>query len=127
MPAETTAKTRLRLRVTAAAEAALRGGHPWLFAESIREQNRQGAAGELAVIYDRKDRFLAIGLFDPDSPIRVRVLHAGKPVTIDVAWWSARFAQAVERRRGVVDERTDRDCVNNSEGDRLPGVGVLRA
>ena len=57
MPAETTPKTRLRLRVTAAAEAALRGGHPWLFAESIREQNRQGAAGELAVVYDRSHSY----------------------------------------------------------------------
>jgi 23S rRNA (cytosine1962-C5)-methyltransferase len=76
---------RLRLRITAAAETILRDGHPWLFAGSIHEQNRDGQAGELAVIYDRKDRFLAIGLFDPESPLRVRVLHAGKPVTIDDA------------------------------------------
>src|SRR3954451_19526343 len=72
---------RLRLRVTAAAETQLRGGHPWVYADSIREQNRDGSSGELAVIYDRKDTFLAVGLFDPDSPIRVRVLHAGKPQT----------------------------------------------
>jgi len=56
----------------AAAEARVRGGHPWIFADSIREQNREGEAGELAVIYDRNDTFLAVGLFDPDSPIRVR-------------------------------------------------------
>ena len=69
---------RLRLRVSATAESVLRSGHPWLFADSIREQNRAGQAGELAVIYDRKDRFLATGLFDPDSPIRVRMLHSGE-------------------------------------------------
>ena len=69
---------RLRLRVTAAAESVLRSGHPWLFADSIREQNRAGQAGELAVIYDRKDRFLATGLFDPDSPIRVRAAACGQ-------------------------------------------------
>src|ERR1041385_6329472 len=33
---------RLRLRVTAAAESRIRSGHPWLFADSIREQNRAG-------------------------------------------------------------------------------------
>jgi len=77
----------LRLRVSADAERHLRFGHPWLFADSVREQNRPGTLGELAAIYDRRDRFLAIGLFDPDSPLRVRVLQAGKPVPIDAAWW----------------------------------------
>src|SRR5208283_547090 len=86
---------RLRLRVTAVAESILRSGHPWLFADSIREQNRAGQAGELAVIYDRKDRFLAAGLFDPDSPIRVRLLQAGKPRVIDRNWWSERLSQAL--------------------------------
>src|SRR5947207_2954307 len=94
-------KPRLRLRISPAAEGELRAGHPWVFDNSVREQNREGEAGELGVVYDRKDRFLAVGLFDPNSPIRLRVLHAGKPQTIDAGWWSARLAQAVERRRGL--------------------------
>src|SRR5438105_15318749 len=49
------ASIRLRLRVTSTAESILRSGHPWLFADSIHEQNRPGILGELAVIYDRKD------------------------------------------------------------------------
>src|SRR4029434_10709422 len=89
---------RLRLRVTAAAEATLRRGHPWLFAESVRAQNREGKAGELAVIYDRQDKFLAGGLCDSDSPIRLRVLHAGSPQTLDETWWSARFDATVRQR-----------------------------
>ena len=60
----------LRLRITATAESIVRSGHPWLFADSIHEANRAGETGELAVIYDRKDKFLAVGLFDADSPIR---------------------------------------------------------
>src|SRR5579862_6899719 len=99
--------TRLRLRVSAAAEGQLRAGHPWVYADSIREQNREGTPGELAVIYDRKDRFLAVGLFDPDSPIRTRVLHAGKPETIDDAWWTARLEKALQRRRGLFDTQTN--------------------
>ena len=89
---------RLRLRVTAAAESILRGGHPWLFAESIRAQNRDGELGELAVVYDRNDTFLAVGLFDPESPIRVRILHTGKPVSLDAAWWRGRLEAALIRR-----------------------------
>src|SRR5678809_42682 len=91
-------KSRLRLRVTAAAETQIRGGHPWVYGDSVREQNRDGLPGELAVIYDRNDKFLAVGLFDPDSPIRVRILHAGKPLTINAAWWAARLDAASRRR-----------------------------
>jgi 23S rRNA (cytosine1962-C5)-methyltransferase len=119
-------KSRLRLRVTAAAETQLRGGHPWVYGDSVREQNRDGAVGELAVIYDRKDAFLAVGLFDPDSPIRVRILHVGKPQTIDGAWWIARLAHAVERRRELFDEQTNGYRVINGESDGWPGLVLDR-
>jgi 23S rRNA (cytosine1962-C5)-methyltransferase len=117
---------RLRLRVTATAEQILRGGHPWLFAESIREQNRPGQAGELAVIYDRQDRFLAIGLYDPDSPLRVRILHAGKPVTLDPAWWQQRLQAALDRRHGLFDQSTDGYRCINGESDGWPGLVLDR-
>jgi 23S rRNA (cytosine1962-C5)-methyltransferase len=117
---------RLRLRVTAAAQSILRSGHPWVFAESVREQNRDGVAGELAVIYDRNDQFLAVGLFDPDSPIRVRILHRGKPETIDAAWWAAHLAQAVGRRQNLFDERTTGYRLINGESDGWPGLVLDR-
>jgi 23S rRNA (cytosine1962-C5)-methyltransferase len=117
---------RLRLRVTAAAEAQLRAGHPWIYGDSVREQNRAGASGELAVIFDRKDRFLALGLFDPDSPIRVRILHVGKSQTIDAAWWSARLAQAVERRSNLFDRETNGYRLINGESDGWPGLVLDR-
>lgn len=117
---------RLRLRVTAAAESSIRGGHPWLFASSVREQNRDGRTGELAVIYDRRDRFLAIGLFDADSPLRVRVLHAGKPVTVDDAWWRARLSATVARRRGLFDAQTTGYRLINGESDGWPGLVLDR-
>jgi 23S rRNA (cytosine1962-C5)-methyltransferase len=124
--AEQKNRPRLRLRVTAVAESILRSGHPWLFAESIHEQNRPGELGELAVVYDRKDRFLALGLYDPDSPIRLRVLCAGKPQTIDGGWWSARLAQALQRRAGLFDEQTTGFRWINGESDGWPGLVLDR-
>jgi 23S rRNA (cytosine1962-C5)-methyltransferase len=62
--------------------------------------------GELAVVYDKWDNFLAIGLFDPYSPLRVRVLHAGKPQTVDEAWWRERFRSALNLRHGMFDAAT---------------------
>ena len=119
-------RLRLRLRVTATAETIVRGGHPWLFADSIREQNRPGQSGELAVVYDRKDAFLAVGLFDPDSPIRVRVLHAGKPVTIDESWWRENLARARRRRENLFDHRTNGYRCLNGESDHWPGLVLDR-
>jgi 23S rRNA (cytosine1962-C5)-methyltransferase len=113
---------RLRLRTSPAAEASLRAGHPWLFAASIQEQNREGQLGELAVIYDRKDRFLALGLFDPESPIRLRVLHVGKPQTINGDWWSNRFEQALRRRAGLFDQHTTGFRWINGESDGWPAL-----
>jgi 23S rRNA (cytosine1962-C5)-methyltransferase len=117
---------RLRLRITAAAETIVRGGHPWVFADSIHESNRPGQLGDLAVIYDRKDKFLAVGLFDPDSPIRVRVLHAGKPQTIDAAWWHARLAQPLARRAGLFDAATTGYRLIHGESDGWPGLVLDR-
>jgi 23S rRNA (cytosine1962-C5)-methyltransferase len=104
----------------------LRSGHPWLFADSIREQNREGKIGELAVIYDRRDQFLGAGLFDPSSPIRVRMLHVGKPATIDRRWWAARLEEALVRRGGLFDAETTGFRLINGESDGWPGLVLDR-
>jgi 23S rRNA (cytosine1962-C5)-methyltransferase len=117
---------RLRLRLSATAETILRSGHPWVYSRSVREQNREGVAGELAVIFDRNDKFLAIGFYDPTSPIRVRVLHCGKPVAIDLAFWSARLAGAIARREKLFDERTTGYRILNGESDGWPGLVLDR-
>jgi 23S rRNA (cytosine1962-C5)-methyltransferase len=120
------AATRLRLRITTAAESIVRSGHPWLFADSIRELNRTGDPGELAVIFDRKDKFLAVGLFDPDSPIRVRILNTGKPQTIDANWWETRLKQALARRQNLFDALTTGYRLIHGESDGWPGLVLDR-
>lgn len=117
---------RLKLTITAAAESAVRGGHPWVFSDSVRSQSREGDAGELAIIYDRKDKFLAVGLFDPESPLRVRVLHCGKPATLDEAWWRARLETALSKRAGIADEQTNGLRLINGESDGWPGLVLDR-
>ena len=118
--------TRLRLRLSTTAETIVRSGHPWLFADSIREQNRAGQVGELAVIYDRNDKFLAVGLFDAESPIRVRILHAGKPQTIDSAWWQAHLEKSLERRAKLFDATTTGFRLIHGESDGWPGLVLDR-
>lgn len=117
---------RLKLRVTPRAESILRGGHPWLFSESIREQNRKAVAGEMAVIYDRKDEFLGVGLYDPDSPIRVRMLHVGKPVSVDRGFWEQRLERAIALRKDLFDASTTGHRWIHGENDGFPGLVLDR-
>jgi len=91
-------QSRLRLRLFPRAETAVAKGHPWVYGESIREQNRPGEPGELAVIYDRRDRFLALGFFDPQSPIQVRILQLRKPVQAGLDLWRERIRTAIALR-----------------------------
>jgi len=121
-----TTNPRLRLRVSPAAESAVRSGHPWVYGDSLREQNRPGALGEYAVIYDRQDRFLAIGLFDPDSPLRVRILHLGKPAVLDEAWWRQHLRKTLLRREGLFDALTTGYRCIYGESDGWPGLVLDR-
>ena len=117
---------RLRLKVTPAAQAHLRAGHPWLYESSVKSQNRPGEAGELAVVLDRQDRFLAIGLYDPLSPLRLRALHVGSPVTIDERWWAEHLDTALARRNGLFGADTDGYRLINGESDGWPGLVLDR-
>jgi 23S rRNA (cytosine1962-C5)-methyltransferase len=124
--ARSNTKARLRLRITVTAETIVRSGHPWVFADSIQAANRAGQTGELAVIFDRKDTFLAVGLFDSDSPIRVRILHAGKPQTIDAAWWEMRLARTLALREKLFDAQTTGFRLIHGESDGWPGLVLDR-
>ncbi len=117
---------RIAMHVKPAAERALRKGHPWLFEEAIQRQNREGQAGDLAVIFDRKDRFLAIGLYDPRSPIRVRILQHNDPVIIDQHWFKMRFLEASLLRDSLPETGTNGYRMVHGENDGLPGLVVDR-
>lgn len=117
---------RIAIHVKPAAERALRRGHPWLFEGSIRRQSHAGQPGDLAVVFDARDRFLAIGLYDPDSPIRVRVLHHGRPTKIDADWFRSKLAAAFEIRSALLDTATTGYRLLHGENDGLPGLVVDR-
>ena len=95
---------RLAVRITADALRHVRAGHPWVFDESIASVNHEGAPGDLAVIFDNDRRFAAIGLYDPSGPIAIRILHVGKPATIDAEFWAQAITAARQIRQPLVDK-----------------------
>ena len=118
---------RIALRVTPAAERALRAGHPWLFDQAIQQQSHEGKPGDLAVVFDRKSRFLAVGLYDPHSPIRARVLQQGQPAAIDRNWFQSKVAAAADLRQPLSRQSdTTGYRLVHGENDGLPGLVIDR-
>ena len=115
----------MAVRVTPDARRQIAAGHPWIFNESISSISHRGAVGDLAVIFDNDRNFVAIGLWDPGSPIRIRILHHGKPVTIDAAFWQRQIRTAVERRAAISGD-TNGFRVLNGENDGFPGLVLDR-
>ena len=105
----------------------IRGGHPWVFDTSIRSVSAEGAPGDLAVVFGDRRQFVAIGLYDPASPIRLRILHAGAPQPIDAAFWETAVTTALDRRGPLwVDPATTGFRLIHGENDALGGLVVDR-
>ena len=116
---------RVALRVLPQAERSIRAGHPWVYGTSIEDESHAGVPGDLGVVFDRKDRFMAVGIYDPTSPIKLRVLHQGEPVKIDAAWFAEHLAAAVAKRKILADQLqplTNGYRLVNGESDGFPGL-----
>lgn len=119
--------SRLAVRVTPDALRQIRAGHPWVYENSIQSVKGDGQPGDLAVIFDDDRKFAAIGLWDPASPIRIKIIHQGKPATVDKAFWVAHVSAALARRQKLIDtmgtetETTGYRCIAG-ENDGFPSL-----
>lgn len=116
----------VKLQVSNSAMANLHRGYPWLYAERVKAESHRGQPGDLGVVYDGKGRFVAVGLYDPFSPIRLRVLRASKPGPIDRAFFAERLAAALARRLPLQGTQTDGYRLVHGESDRFPGLVIDR-
>jgi 23S rRNA (cytosine1962-C5)-methyltransferase len=117
------ATQRMAVKVKPAAERAIRKGHPWVFDEAIRKQSVEGNSGDLAIIYEqKKNKFLAVGLYDPDSPIRIKLLHFNTPAQINAEWFETKIQAAFDLRKPLLETDTNSYRLIHGENDGLPGL-----
>jgi 23S rRNA (cytosine1962-C5)-methyltransferase len=114
------------VRVERGAAKHLRRGHPWLFDGGIASISRSGAAGDLVAVFDPKRAFIGMGLFDPSSPIRVRMLTRTGGVTVNAAFFAERINTAVAHRAGLAAKGTDGYRLIYGAADGFPGLVVDR-
>ena len=101
--------------------------HPWLFVTSIDRVEGDPAAGGEVEVYSHEGKFIARGLFNPNSAIRVRLYRwDGGPV--DDAFLSDSLDRAVRLRRDVLKLGAPSSGyrVLSSEADGLSGLTVDR-
>ncbi len=114
---------RIAVRVTPDALRQIRGGHPWVYDQSITSISHDSSPGDLAVVFDDNRDFAAIGLWDPQSPIRLKILHTGRPTTIDADFWRTRLQAAIAIRADIADDLGNTGFrVVHGENDGLPGL-----
>jgi 23S rRNA (cytosine1962-C5)-methyltransferase len=101
--------------------------HPWVFVTSIARVEGEPAPGDEVEVLSHERQFIARGLFNPHSAIRVRLYRwEGEP--LDEAYWSDALAVAIRLRREVLGLDGPRQAyrVVSSEGDGISGLTVDR-
>ncbi len=113
--------------------------HPWVFQGAVDWLVGEPQPGDVVEVTDNTERFVARGLFNPQSNICVRLYSWDEAVPLDEAFWSQRLDDAIALRRemfGVAEhdhpaERRaflpDSACrLVFSEADGLSGLTVDR-
>jgi len=112
---------RLAVKLKLKAEKLVKQGHPWVFEDSITKINKQGNAGDITVLFDqRRDKVFAIGLYDPDSPIRIKMISAS-PMTIGTDFFKEKITIAFSKRNQLLKTDTDSYRFIFGENDGFPG------
>ncbi len=111
------------IKLIPTAERHVKKGHPWVFDRGIKKISGQPTAGDLCVIFDqKKNSFLGLGLYDPDSVIRIKMIQIHSKANINQDWFYAKFKEAKSKRKGLLSNETNSYRLIYGENDGLPSL-----
>lgn len=116
----------VKLRLNRDLARSIKRGHPWVYADALRDLPKS-PPGVLAVLLDhRKGQPVAMGMYDPNSPLAFRVYDTDGTANLDDRWAESRLRSALELRRAMFDSETTGYRMLNGEGDSTPGLVIDR-
>ena len=116
-----------QITITPKGEAALVGGHPWVYEGEVTGLSGPVSDGQLVDVISRRGSWLGCGFFNSRSRIRVRVLSRNPNDRFDRAFWRRRIQYAWDYRKTVMGPEDSRCCrVTFGEADGFPGLTVDR-
>jgi 23S rRNA (cytosine1962-C5)-methyltransferase len=103
------------------------GRHPWVLDSAVQRVDGSPADGDVVDLATHDGTFVARGLWNAASRLRVRLYAFDPAVRLDDTLWRARLEAAVGLRRTLaLDDRAGAARLVNSEGDDLSGLIVDR-
>ncbi|MGK0379009.1 class I SAM-dependent rRNA methyltransferase [Patiriisocius sp. Uisw_017] len=112
----------LAVKLSAMGERSVRASHPWIFSDSIIKINKVGAAGDIAVIFSHTtNKAMGVGLYDPDSPIKIKMLHYNEGVALNAPFFAAKIKKAFALRTKLLLTKTNSYRLLFGENDGFPG------
>jgi len=103
------------------------GRHPWVLDSAVSRVDGSPADGDVVDLATHDGQFVARGLWNSASRLRVRLYAFDAAVRLDDAFWRSRLESAVSLRRTLgLDDRGSAARLVNSEGDDLSGLIVDR-
>ena len=104
-------------------------GHPWIYPKAILSMDKEVQAGELVSIHSENKDFLGLGVFNPHSLYRVRVLARAFEFSQDTNLATIirlRLKQAAQLRQALQlpNAATTAFRLFNSEADGLSGLTI---
>ena len=116
-----------QITITPKGEAALVGGHPWVYEGEVTGLSGPVTDGQLVDVISRRGSWLGCGFFNSRSRIRVRVLSRNPNDRFDRAFWRRRIQYAWDYRKTVMGPEDSRCCrMIFGEADGFPGLTVDR-
>ena len=113
----------MAVKLTTIGERSVRSEHPWIFADSIEKINKEGASGDVAIIFSRtKNKVIGVGLYDPDSPIRIKMLYHNGAVKLETEFFAKQINKAFELRIPLLATNTNSYRLLFGENDGFPGL-----
>ena len=116
-----------KIIITPKGEAALTGGHPWVYEGEVTAVDGAVEDGGLVDVVSRRGSWLGCGFYNSRSKIRVRLVSRNANDDFSDAFWERRIRYAWEYRKAVMGETDSRCCrVIFGEADLFPGLTVDR-
>ena len=116
-----------KITITPKGEAALTGGHPWVYEGEVTAMDGTPEDGALVDVVSRRGSWLGCGFYNSRSKIRVRLVSRNANDDFSDIFWERRIRYAWEYRKTVMGETDSRCCrVIFGEADLFPGLTVDR-